>query len=117
MQNAEKKPSHFCKRSWKVMEETAQAGLLICSSRAALGLILGFEEESPAGWWVEEHIPPCPAGGKGSREQQAMDGEANLMEGPIPGSSPAETRPEGLVQAGLDGCGPGLAPVHLFPLR
>lgn len=39
------------------------------------------------------------------------------MEGPIAGSSPAESCPEGLAQAGLDGCGPGLAPLHLFPLR
>lgn len=32
------------------------------------------------------------------------------------GSSPAESWPEGLAQAGLDGCGPGLAPLHLLPL-
>jgi len=35
------------------------------------------------GWWVGELIPSCVAGGKGAREQQAMDGEAELVEGPF----------------------------------
>lgn len=71
MRSAEKKMSCFWERHWKLMEET-------CSDLAPLGCgtpVLDFGEESPAGLVGEEHLSPCIAGDKGTREQREWIGK------------------------------------------
>lgn len=73
MQSAKKKISRFWERHWKVMEET-------CSDLAPPGCgtpVPDVGEESPAGLVGEEHLSPCIAGDKGTREQQTMGRKAD----------------------------------------